>query len=249
MEPFILALLASLSVSLLSFSGGLLLLSKHIFNKQTLPYLISFAAGVMLGATFLDLIPEALNSAEQNSVLFYILLGIIISFSLEKLLVWHHHHDDHHRNNMASTIPLILIGDGFHNLLDGVAIAVAFSSDPAIGLVTTFAIALHEIPQELADFSVLIYAGLSKKKALWFNFISALPALFGTVLGFVLINQFSALSPILLAFTSGMFIYIALADLVPELHKHTYESKSWKQIVPFLFGILLMLLLTSYLNV
>ncbi|OGE25441.1 hypothetical protein A3H85_03285 [Candidatus Daviesbacteria bacterium RIFCSPLOWO2_02_FULL_40_8] len=227
---------ANLLIGMLALVGVFLLLKKEFINKHTITFLVSFAAGVILATSFLDLLPEAIEGVgEPQQVLPFTLLAIVSFFFLERFVLWFHHHDDTHGANPASV--LILLGDSLHNFIDGVAIAAAFLTDPNLGILTTVAIAAHEIPQEFADFSILVSGGMKKTKALLFNFLSGLTAILGGVVGFFFLDKISTLLPITLAFTAGMFIYIACSDLIPDLHRHLEERKGWIQFLPFLFGI------------
>ncbi|MSU75599.1 MAG: ZIP family metal transporter [Candidatus Magasanikbacteria bacterium] len=245
-------ILASLAVSLLSFVGGILLVSKKTWqqfqSERVSAYLVSFAAGVMLATAFLDVLPEALEKAGSNfhPVLLATLLGIIVFFFLERFVLWFHHHDDGHGS--SPSVLLILVGDGVHNFIDGVAIAATFMTNPGLGIITTLAIAAHEIPQEIGDFSVLIHGGLSRSKALFYNFLSALTALIGAILGFFFLGKLENILPISLAFTAGMFIYIACSDLIPDLHQEFRREKRWIHSIPFIFGIVLLWFLISRLE-
>lgn len=235
-------LLATTAISLISLSGGIFLLQKKIQHGQTIHYFVSFAAGVMLAAALLDLLPEALEKG-QGSTIQFVLWGIVFSFLFERFILWHHHHEEKH--HIKPSAFLILVGDAIHNFVDGVVIAASFLVNPVIGFTTTLAIAAHEIPQELADFSILVYAGFTPKKALLFNFLSALTAIAGTVVGFYFLVQYEHILPVVLSFTAGLFIYIACADLIPELHsEHAKKDQFW-HTVPFIVGIVLMKLLTS----
>jgi len=237
-------LVASLIVSSISFVGALLLFGKKSFGSEMSNYFVSFAAGVMLATAFLDIFPEALAESNNGQDIFLpALVGVVTFFFFEKFIVWFHHHDSTH--NLNPTALLILIGDGIHNFFGGIAIAATFLTSPSLGIATTIAIAAHEIPQEIADLSVLINGGMSKTKALFFNFLSALTAVIGAVLGVYFLNSFESVIPIALAFTAGVFIYIACSDLIPNLH-HTFKiDKRWEQTVPFILGIILMYVITS----
>src|SRR3989344_4021698 len=175
MSLLIKILLTSLIVSLISFSGALLLLFKKVLSEKSAKYLVSFAAGVMLYAAFLDLLPEALEGSRNGNIFLPLLAGVVVFFFMERYLLWFHHHDSTH--NIAPSASLILLGDGFHNFFDGIAIAAAFLTNPALGVTTAIAIAAHEIPQEIADLGILIHGGMERSKALFYNFISALTAL------------------------------------------------------------------------
>lgn len=239
-------IIASLVISLASLVGGIMLLWKRLLSEGASTYLVSFAAGVMLAASFLDLLPEALEGAGGTNIFLPVFLGVVIFFFLERFVLWFHHHDSLHGTKPAPI--LVLIGDSIHNFIDGAAIAATFLTNPGLGVVTTLAIAAHEIPQEVADFSVLIHGGLSKVKALVFNLISSLTALIGAIGGYYFFEKIEGLLPALLAFTAGMFIYIACSDLIPELHKDFQKQKSWIQSVPFVAGILLLYILVKLLE-
>lgn len=231
-------IISSFLVSLISFSGGLLLIIKHATLDKT-AYLVSFAAGVMLTVAFLDILPEAAESASEPLDIFLpTFLAIVMFFFLERFVLWFHHHDASHDD--TPSLYLILIGDGLHNFIDGIAIAASFLSNPALGVTTTLAMAAHEIPQEIADFSVLISKGMKKTYALFVNFISALTALIGAVVGYFFLDNLQAMLPSFLAFTAGMFIYISCSDLIPELHKDFKKQKSWNQSIPFILGIVIL---------
>lgn len=228
-------IIASIVISFVSLIGGVLLFWKGLQTENAGTYLVSFAAGVMLTASFIDLLPEALEKAGETNIFIPAFLGILVFFFLERFVLWFHHHDSAHGTKPAPI--LILLGDGVHNFIDGVAIAATFLTNPSLGVVTTLAIAAHEIPQEIADFSVLIHGGLSKSKALLFNLISAITALAGAVGGYFFLEKLEGFLPILLAFTAGMFIYIACSDLIPELHRDFQRQKSWIQSIPFIAGV------------
>lgn len=227
------------AVSLISFVGVFTLGLRQSLLNNILFGAVAFAAGTLISAAFFDLIPEALAAGEEagignTQVRLFIIAGILVFFSIERFISWHHHHHmeakgEAHREVHAFTY-LNLIGDGVHNFLDGTIIAASFVTDIPLGIATTIAIALHEIPQEIGDFGLLIYGGFSKAKALLFNFVSALMAVVGGVVGYVFLSQLGHLTIFLLAFAAGGFIYIATADLIPELHK---ESGIWKSITQF----------------
>ena len=221
------------------------MLKQKIGQGKSISYLVSFAAGVMLAAALLDLLPHAIEEADAHEMLMLTLLGIVASFLFERFILWHHHHEDKH--HIKPSAFLVLIGDAVHNFVDGVVIAAAFLVSPALGVSTTIAIAAHELPQELADFSVLLYAGFSRQKALLFNFLSATTAIMGTLLGYFFLGEHEQFLPPTLAFTAGMFIYIACADLIPELHRehHEHRESSIKQVLPFILGIIIMIVIMS----
>ena len=228
--------LATLFVSAISLIGGFLLISKRFALERHAGYFVSFAAGVMLATSFFDLLPEALGMGETTSILATVLVGIVLFFFMERFLLWFHHHDDTHQTKPS--VWLIIIGDSIHNAIDGIAIATTFLTSPALGVAATLAIAAHEIPQELADFSVLIHGGMTKRRALLFNVLSALTAFAGALLGVIAIQASQAILPFFLAFSAGMFIYIACSDLIPDLHRDFTKQKGWLQSMPLLLGIL-----------
>jgi len=233
-------ILASTIVSLISLTGSVFLIKKDFLTKYAF-YLVSFAAGVLLSTALLDLLPESVRTEHTIEIQYPILFGIVFLFLLERFLIWFHHHDNTH--NTKPSVYLILFGDGIHNFFDGIAIATTFLANPKLGVITTLAIIAHEIPQEIADFTILIHDGLSKTKALFFNFISALAALLGAVLGVYFLSKLQYLLPTFLAFTAGTFIYITCSDLIPDLHHDFKEHGKWAQTIPFVFGIVLMWLL------
>lgn len=246
MPTIINILFATLAVSLISLFGVLFLLRNKNWVDILSHNFVGFAAGTMLAAAILDILPEALEGANEiHDVLYFFLGGILLFFLLERFIIWFHHHDSMHEAH-PSTI-LVLVGDSVHNFIDGVAIAASFIASPAIGIVTTLAIAAHEVPQELADFSVLLHGGMKKSKALLFNFLSALAAVFGGILSYFFLETLSTFTPYVLAFTAGMFIYIACSDLIPELHKDS-QRRGWKEIVPFIVGVIVLGFLVSVLG-
>jgi zinc and cadmium transporter len=229
--------LSSVTISLISLLGGFGLIHRFTSNPRFLSLFVSFAAGVMLASAFFDLFPEAMELGDPNTVFMPALLGIVSFFFLERFVLWFHHHDNTH--SIKPSAVLINVGDAVHNFIDGVVIAATFLTNPSLGVITTLAIAAHEIPHELADFSILIHGGMSKAKALFYNFLSALTALLGSVLGYFFLENIQGGLPFFLSFTAGMFIYIACSDLIPDLHQEFKEQKNWVQVVPFVIGIIL----------
>lgn len=237
---FLWAIVASIVVSLISLIGIFsLLLNEKLLNRILL-LLVGFGAGGLIGGAFLHLLPEALERSKNFTTLFtYVILGFILFFILEKYLFWHHCHKG--RCEIHPFTYLNLVGDGIHNFIDGLIIGASFFVDTKVGIVTTYAIILHEIPQELGDFGVLLYGGFSKFKALAYNFLSAATAILGTIIGYIFASQVSGFSNALLPIAAGGFIYIASCDLIPELHKEPDIKKSTVSMLFFLLGILLML--------
>ncbi len=238
--------LASVAVSAISLIGAVLLGTHERFSKNTSVLFVSFAAGVMLASAFFDLLPEAVElSDDVHTVLLFAFFGVMTFFFLERFVVWFHHHDGGHGTSPSAI--LVLFGDTVHNALDGLAIAAGFLVSPALGITTTLALCAHEIPQEIADYSVLRAGGFSRNRALLFNFLSGLSALVSAVVSYFFLTSIAAVEWMLLAFSAGMFLYISTADLIPELHQEFEKSKKWRQAVPFVFGSALLWGLTKIL--
>lgn len=212
--------------SIAALAGGFILLARQKLALKISHFLASFAAGVLLGTAFFDLLPEAMHAAEHTGtdVFFWALLGIVLFFLLERFIHWFHHHEEHHQHHKESktTIPLIIISDTVHNFIDGVVIAATFMVNIPLGIATTFAVMAHEIPQEIGDFGLLLHKGISKLKIIWINIASAAAAFTGALLTYFLGESIEAVMPIFLALTAGFFIYIATSDLIPEIH---YEKR------------------------
>jgi len=226
-------LIAAFLVSLLSFVGVIFLFNKKI--DKLLLILVSFSVGALLGGAFLHLLPESLGSSLNFEYIFlYVIIGIIAFFVLEKFLYWRHCHQG---KCAAHTFTYMsLFGDGLHNFIDGTIIAASFITSTSLGVASTIAIALHEIPQEIGDFSILLYGGFSKKKALLFNFLSALTAVLGALFVYFFSFIVGGLTTFLLPFAAGGFIYIAACDLNKEKRIH----HSLIQLLFVLIGIALM---------
>lgn len=239
-------LLAITLGSLVSMVGGFWLLLTKSWTQSLALKLTSFAAGVLLGTAFLDLFPEAFEQSPQGEVFIYALFGIIFFFVIERTFVWFHHH--HGVHDVKPTVLMVLFGDGVHNFIDGMAIAAAFLTNPGLGIATTMAVAAHEIPQEIADFSILLTQGINRKRALIFNFISALTAIMGGLLTYFFAENLNTLIPLIIAFTAGMFIYIALSDLIPELHHEKTQKNVLPHILTFISGIALVYFFSSILE-
>lgn len=232
-------------VSSISLIGVFFLSLKENILKKLLIFFVSFAVGGLLGDAFIHLIPESfekLGSGLSTSVL--ILTGIFIFFALEKFIRWRHCHipiSDHHTHPLAT---MNLIGDAAHNLIDGMLIGASYIVSIPLGISTTIAIVLHEIPQEIGEFGVLLHSGMPAKKALFLNFLSALFALFGGLIALLISSRIENFALYLLPITAGGFIYIAGSDLMPELQHETKVSSSVYQFVSILLGIGMLALLT-----
>jgi len=225
-----------------------LLLPEYVRNGAV-PRLISFAIGSLLGAAFLALLPHALTAdgmKDPHGILIVVLIGLMTFFLLEKLVLWRHCHSEaceahgqteSHAHRSAAT--LILVGDGVHNMLDGIVIAAAFMTDINLGVVTSLAVIAHEIPQEVGDFAILLHGGFSRGKALYYNMLSSLTSIIGGVGAYFFLAQTSHVTPYLLAVAASSFIYIAVADLIPGLHKKVDVATTVQQLLLILAGILL----------
>lgn len=244
MSTWFYTILSVLLVSLLSLLGVFSLSFKKEMLNRVLFILVSFSAGSLLGETFLHLIPEM---PTNNSNMLNILWGIIIFFVIEKIIHWRHCHIPTSQNHPHALGSMNLIGDGIHNFIDGAIIAGSFLISIPLGITTTIAVILHEIPQEIGDFGILLHAGYTRTKALFYNFFSAAFAILGALLILFFSNQSAALTlsltQILIPFTAGGFIYISTADLIPELKKEESLSKSFLQLIAIIAGIGLMILL------
>ena len=232
-------------VSVLSLTGILLLSFKEAFFRKYVPIFISVAVGALLGDSFIHLIPEALAESNTTTIASVLIIaGILSFFVLEKFLHWHHHGEDADASHIHPVGKLVLVSDGIHNFLDGVIIAASFMVSVPVGLATTLAVMLHEIPQEVGDFAVLLHAGYSKRRALCLNFLSALSALLGGALFFVIGEFAMSVTPYFIPLTAGGFIYIAVADLIPELQKTKRMRDSVYQLVAVIGGVAAMAGLT-----
>lgn len=233
-------LISTFLVSLISLIGVFTLAVKDKLLHRAIFYLISFSAGALIGGAFLHILPEILEKTNSPAVFYYIILGIALFFLMEKYFYWRHCHDG--VCDVHAFTYLNLIGDGFHNFIDGMVIAASFIVSIKLGIATTLAVIFHEIPQELGDFGVLVYGGFSKQKALVFNFISALTAMLGAIVGYSMSHFAQGFVNFILPLTAGGFIYIATSDLIPEIHKESNPMRSTFAFITFLFGIAFMAL-------
>lgn len=235
-NTLLLIITSTLIVSLIAFLGILTLYLKDKLLNKILLSLVSLSAGALLGDAFLHLIPEAVETISSEKVFLYVLIGFTLFFFIEKVLHWHHCHKGHCETH--SFAYMILVGDAIHNLLDGLIIAASFIASPVIGFTTTLAIILHEIPQELGDFGVLVHGGFKKTKALFLNFLTAVTAVIGGIIGYFISSE--SIINFFLPFAAGGFIYIAASDLIPELKKEIEFNKYILHFIIFLIGILAM---------
>lgn len=244
MSPFLLTMIAGVGISFLALSGSFLLFFNGKFLKQISLYLLALAAGALLGTAFLHLLPEALKDGLPQQGFLVLLVGFLLFYAGEKLLHLHHGTDSNKEHNPHALGVLSLLADVVHNFIDGIILAVAFLVDVKLGLVTVAAVALHEVPQEIAEFGVLIYAGFSKKKALILNFLSATSIILGGVVGFFFKETLMPFIPFVLLFAAGSFLYIAASDFIPEFKKEQNRRKSFFLSCTFFFGIFLMWVFT-----
>lgn len=243
---FLYTMLSLVVVSLLSLVGVFTLSLNRERLQKLLLYLVSFAVGGLLGDAFIHLLPETLETIGFNlNVSFLILFGLILFFILEKFLRWQHCHIPTSQDHQHPMAALNLIGDAVHNALDGMIIASSFLVSPDIGFATTLAVLFHEIPQEIGDFGILVHGGMSVRKAMMWNLLSASAAFVGALLVFIIGPQVENLSFYILPITIGGFLYIAGSDLIPELHQHEPRlASSFGQLACILLGIGVMALLT-----
>ena len=243
MLNFIFAIISVIIVSLISLIGVFTLSLKEELMRKYLFFFISLAVGALLGDAFIHLIPEALEvSGNPALASILIIAGILIFFVTEKFLHWHHHGDDMDHAHIHPVGQLVIFSDGVHNFIDGIIIGISFLVSIPVGVATTLAGILHEIPQEVGDFSVLLHAGYKKHQAIWLNFLSALTAVAGVLMAY-LFSFSEGITAFALPIAAGGFIYIAVADLIPELHKTKETWYSFLQIVAVVIGVLAMLAL------
>jgi len=231
-----------------TIASSFLLLSDKARNRMV-PHLVSFAVGALLGASFLGLIPHALEhefAVDAHDIGLTLLLGLLLFFVLEKMVLWRHCHHDHcdghlpeldeashnhhHDAKNKATGTLILVGDTIHNFVDGILITAAFMTDIHLGIVTALAIAAHEIPQELGDFAILLHSGFKRGKALYYNVLSSLGTVVGALLAYFTLADMQHLLPYILVVAASSFIYVAVADLIPGLHNRVKLSETLQQI-------------------
>jgi zinc and cadmium transporter len=236
---------ATVIASLFSLVGIYALSLKENTLHKILLILIAFSAGSILGAAYFDLLPEAIELVEGSLVFVYITLGFVLFFFLERFIYWYHGHP--HEADITAEFAdraaaegfayLNLIGDGVHNFIDGMVIAASFFVGFPVGLAATVAVIFHELPQEMGDYGILVYAGFKRSKALLLNFVVALAVVLGGLSAIFFLETTEALSGLLIAFSAGGFIYLAAAELIPELHKEKSLKKSAIQFVVFILGI------------
>ena len=232
----------SLGLSVAGSLVGLLVASTLLFFKQNVrtrvvPWLVSYAVGTLLGVSLLHLVPEALEDLAPSTALATLLAGIITFFILEKAVLWRHCHEEHGCHVHSSTVPLVIVGDAVHTFVDGVVIAAATLTSIPLGLSTAVAVVAHEVPQEAGDFAVLLAAGQSRRRAVLLNITSAAGGVLGAAAMLTFGVQTPALVPYVLAFAAGNFLYVAMADLIPSLHRGHLDSNAVRQVLLIGAGI------------
>ncbi len=236
-------------------AASVFLLINDKYQKKLLPHTVSFAIGALLGAAFLALLPHALtinNKVDFHNLGLTILLGLLSFFLLEKMVLWRHCHSSHcevhspseshissdvHYHDKDASGTLIIIGDAVHNFVDGILIAAAFMTDIDLGIVTALAVATHEIPQEIGDFAILLNSGYKRGRALFFNVLASMATLVGAVIAYYSLQSMQHALPYILAVAASSFIYIAVADLIPGLHKKTELRETIQQITLIILGV------------
>ena len=242
------------------FFGSLLSLTlAYLFSKLKMvnyaDYFVSFAVGTLLGAAFLEIIPHAYElSRDLHQISLIVLIGILVFFILEKLLVWRHCHGSHCENHSPVVNhdlkkgSILIIGDCFHNFIDGILIASAFIVDINLGLITALAIIVHEIPQEISNFSILINSGYSLSRTLLMNIVTGCAMILGAILAYFVLNDLEFLIPIILSFAASSMIYVAISDLIPSLHKKVEIKQTFQQTFSIFLGVLIIYFLHSLIH-
>ena len=254
------ALMKLLIILTVCIFGSLMsLIAAYTFSKLKMvnyaDYFVSFAVGSLLGAAFLEIIPHAYElSSDLHKVSFNVLIGIFVFFTLEKLLVWRHCHGSHCENHSPVVShdvkkgSILIIGDCFHNFIDGILIASAFLVDINLGMITAVAIIAHEVPHEISNFSILINSGYSLSKALLMNIITGCAMILGAILAYFVLSDLEFLIPIILAFAASSMIYVAISDLIPSLHKKVEIKQTFQQTFSIFLGVLIIYFLHSLIH-
>jgi zinc and cadmium transporter len=243
------AIISVVIVSLLSVAVVLPLFAKKKLPDKLLVFLLSVSVGVLLSTVFLDFLPETLEHGYHTETALIILGGFLAMFILEKFVHWHHSkkaEECQGHGHAYSVAPINLIGDGIHNFLDGLVIAGAYAVNVGVGVAATISVIFHEIPQEMADFGVLLYSGLSKIRALLFNFISALTAILGAVVGILLAGSVEGFTHFIIPFAAGNFLYIAASNLLPQLHRHCRLRDTVYHVAAIVLGVLIIVAVSMF---
>lgn len=241
----VLVLTAALAGSLISLIGGLYLVYSNVGADTVKRYAVPFAAGALLAAAFIDLLPEAFHESGNKNIFVWALCGILLFFVMERGLRWFHHHHEHEGESNVNG-SLIIAGDTLHNFIDGLAIGAAFLVNPATGIIATVAVAAHEIPQEIGDFALLLSKGMKRKGIVIVNLISAIATVIAAVGIYILGNQFELPTAGLLALTAGFFIYIAVSDIIPTIHAEKDSKSANIQTAVLLAGVVMVSITTTY---
>ncbi|MBN1617766.1 ZIP family metal transporter [Candidatus Dojkabacteria bacterium] len=239
--PFVYTLISTILISLIAFVGLIILFFSDDKIKKIVEVLLAFSAGALIGGAFFHLLPESVDSLGSDISFFTVLVSFVFFFIIEKTLFWHHCHNGNCNTHSYGTMNLI--GDSFHNFIDGLVIAAAYVASIPLGISTTIAVIIHEVPQEIGDFGAIIHSGWDKKRALIMNFLVALFVVLGGIVGLVATAYIDQIVSYLMAFTAGGFIYISSSDLIPELKKGSSLKKSLFTVLVFVFGIMMMYLL------
>jgi len=240
-------LAVALGLSLLGGFGGLLIASSLLILPSTarsrlVPWLVSYAVGALLGVALIELLPQALAALSPRRVFATLLGGILIFFVLEKLALWRHCHT--HECDMHGTSgPLVLIGDAAHNFMDGAVIGAAVFTSIPVAVSTAIAVLAHEIPHEVGDFAILLHSGYSRGRALAYNAIAEAAGVLGALVAYIFLDSVPRLTPYFLAFATASFLYVAMADLIPDLHRGTFDDNAARQVLLVSAGIGTVLLL------
>lgn len=240
-------LVIAVGLSLIGGFGGLLVASGVLLvsdsaRAKLIPWLVSYAVGALLGVSMLALLPSSLEQLPAQRVFTTLLLGILLFFVLEKLVLWRHCHIHDCEVHESSVFP-VLIGDAFHNFVDGAVVAAAVMTSIPLGISTAVAVAAHEIPQEVGDFAILLHAGYSRGRALFLNVLSSAASAVGVVAAFVAFDTVPRMLPYFLAMAAASFLYVAMADLIPGLHRGRTDASSMRQILLIAAGVATMFLL------
>jgi zinc and cadmium transporter len=234
-------LATALGLSLLGSGGGLLVASSLLLFTERVrirlvPWLVSYAVGALLGVSLLLLLPEALQTLDATTVFATLLIGILLFFMLEKQVLLRHCHTDECHVHSA-TAPLVIVGDAFHNFIDGATICTALMTSVPLGVNTAIAVAAHEIPQEVGDVAILLAAGYSRRRALVLNVVSGASGIAGALVAYAAVSVMPGVRPFVLSFSSASLLYIAMSDLIPDLHRGQLDRGGWRQVLMISLGI------------
>lgn len=244
-------LLFTLLGSIGALIGGFVLLSRKKLALKVSHFLASFAAGILLGTAFFDLLPEAVHQGGEAGVNIFpwVLFGILLFFLIERFIHWFHHHEEFHEEDESkTTLPLIIFGDTIHNFIDGVVVAATFMVSVPLGIATAISVFAHEVPQEIGDFGLMLHKGLMPKKIILVNILSAAVAFLGAIITYSLGNILEGYMPMLLAVTAGFFIYIASSDLIPEIHHEKRKGFAFIESSLLILGVVIMAVSVSLLE-